>query len=141
MKTFHLIFGITIVIVFVLTGQYMDRYLNHLVGMPDLQRMFFRSRHIYILLAGLVNLGIGAYFTYRLEHWRLALQLLGSLLIVAATVMFVLAFIYEPPKADFETPFSGRAMYAILDGVLLHVISGLRWPFRRKRVSTSLNQE
>ncbi len=132
MKAFHLIFGITIVIVFILTGQYMDRYLNHLAGMPDPQRMFYRSRHIYILLAGLVNLGIGAYFTYRTERWRRALQLVGSFLIVAATVMLVLAFIYEPPQTDFEGPFSGRAMYAILDGMLLHVISGLRLPFRSK---------
>ncbi len=141
MKTFHVIFGITIVIVFVLTGQYMDRYLNHLVGVPDLQRMFYRSRHIYILLAGLVNLGIGAYFTYHIERWRLALQLVGSLLIVVATIMLVLAFIHEPPQANFEGPFSGRAMYAILYGTLLHVISGLRWPSRQQRVGQSRKEE
>ncbi len=141
MKTFHLIFGIAIVIVFVLTGQYMDRYLNHLEGMPDLQRMFYRSRHIYILLAGLVNLGIGAYFSYRSERWNLVLQLFGSLLIVCATVMLVLAFIYEPPQANFERPFSGQALYTILAGVLLHVISGLPGKTPQARDSPSLKEE
>jgi hypothetical protein len=130
LKAFHLIFGIVVVIIFVLTGQYMDRYLDHLAHTPDFQRMLYRSRHIYILLSGLLNISIGAYFTYHQETWRKALQFVGSALIASASVLFVLAFIYEPPKASLETPFSGKAMYLILDGTLLHLISGLR---RRKR--------
>ncbi|PYS73641.1 MAG: hypothetical protein DMF69_04235 [Acidobacteria bacterium] len=62
MKRFHLIFGLLLVIAFLLTGQYMDRFLQHLQSMPDGPRMLYRSRHIYILLSGLINLGIGAYF-------------------------------------------------------------------------------
>ena len=130
MKLFHLIFGITVVIVFVLTGQYMDRYLQHLEYTPDLQRMLYRSRHIYILLSGLLNLGIGTYFDYGPRRWRRVLQVIGSLLIVTATVLFILAFIYEPPRASLNTPLSGRAMYLILDGTLLHVIAGIRWRSR-----------
>jgi hypothetical protein len=129
MKIFHLVFGLLVVITFVLTGQYMDRYLAHLQFTPDLPRMLYRSRHIYILLAGLLNLGLGAYVSLAVEKWRKILQLLGSLLIVGATVMFVVAFVYEPPAGVFETPYSGRAMYWILDGTLLHVIAG----FRRRR--------
>ena len=66
MKKFHLVFGVLVIIVFVLTGQYMDRYHEHLRGMADGPRMLFRSRHIFILLSGLLHLGLGAYWRNRL---------------------------------------------------------------------------
>ena len=132
MKRFHQLFGITTVIVFLLTGQYMDKYLGHLQGMPDGPRMLYRSRHIYILLAGLLNIGIGAYFTYHVERWRRVLQLLGSGLIVFATCLFVAAFFYEPKLSGLVTPISQRSIFLISYGTLFHLFSGLR---RRKRAS------
>lgn len=111
---------------FLLTGQYMDKYLNHLVGMPDGTRLLYRTRHIFILLAGLLNLGIGAYFSYRRETWRRILQLLGSLLIIAASFLFLIAFFHEPNLTDLHTPLSHWGTYIIATGVLLHVISSVR---------------
>lgn len=70
MQRFHLIFGFTVVLIFLLTGQCMDKFLHHLVGMSDGPRMLYRSRHIYILMAGLLNVGIGTYLTY--ERTQLA---------------------------------------------------------------------
>ncbi|HXD32542.1 MAG TPA: hypothetical protein VN643_15580 [Pyrinomonadaceae bacterium] len=48
MKRFHLIFGLLVLVIFALTGQYMHRYLNHLEGMADGLRMMYRTRHIFI---------------------------------------------------------------------------------------------
>jgi hypothetical protein len=124
MKKTHLIFGACVVLAFLLTGQYMDKYFNHLVGMPDGPRLLYRTRHIFILLAGLLNLGIGAYITYRTERWRRVLQLIGSLLIVAASLLYLIAFFYEPNQANLRTPLSHWGTYFIASGVLLHVISG-----------------
>jgi len=126
MKRVHLIFGALIVLGFLLTGQYMDKYYNHLVGMPDGPRLLYRTRHIFILLAGLLNLGIGAYFTYRIETWQRTLQLLGSLLIFFASVLFVIAFFYEPHLSDLDTPLSHWATYTIAAGAVLHVVSETR---------------
>jgi len=126
MKKAHLIFGLAVVTVFLLTGQYMDKHFNHMVGVPDAPRLLYRTRHIFILLSGLLNLGIGAYFTYRIETWQRAIQLLGSFLIFAASVLFVIAFFYEPSRGDLRTPLSHDGMYAIAAGALLHVISGLK---------------
>ena len=126
MKKIHLIFGVFVVMAFLLTGQYMDKLYNHMVGVPDAQRLLFRTRHIFILLAGLLNLGIGAYFAYRVEKWRRVVQLLGSLLIFAASFLFVIAFFYEPKLSDLHTPLSHWGTYTIAVGALLHVISGLR---------------
>jgi hypothetical protein len=124
MKKTHLLFGAFVVLAFLLTGQYMDKYFNHLVGMPDGPRLLYRTRHIFILLSGLLNLGIGAYFTYRSETWRRVLQLIGSLHIIAASFLFLVAFFYEPSLTDLHTPLSHWGTYIIATGVLLHVISG-----------------
>jgi hypothetical protein len=126
MKKIHLIFGACVVLAFLLTGQYMDKYYNHLAGMPDGPRLLYRTRHIFILLAGLLNLGIGAYFTYRSETWRRTTQLLGSLLIFAASFLFLIAFFYEPHLTNLHTPLSHWGTYTIATGVLLHVISDVR---------------
>ena len=125
MKLFHLIFGLVVVIVFLLTGKYMDLYHNHLHGMPDGMRMLYRTRHIYILLAGLLNLGIGIYFRYRELNMRRVMQLLGSALIIVATVLFVMGFFYEPQLPNLETPLSHWGMYSIFAGTMLHLLSGL----------------
>jgi hypothetical protein len=126
MKKFHLIFGACVVLAFLLTGQYMDKFYNHLAGVPDGPRLLYRTRHIFILLAGLLNLAMGAYFNYRIQTWRRAIQLLGSLLIFAASFLFVIAFFYEPNLSNLHTPLSHWGTYTIATGVLLHVVSGTR---------------
>jgi hypothetical protein len=126
MKRFHLIFGLLVIVVFLLTGQYMDKFLQHLDGMPDGPRMLYRTRHIFILLSGLLNLGIGTYFSYGVTRWRRVLQFLGSGLIVVATALFVVGFFTEPKLAGLATPWSHWGMYLIAYGTLLHFFSGLR---------------
>lgn len=126
MKKLHLIFGVLVVMAFLLTGQYMDKHFNHLRGMTDAPRLLYRTRHIFILLSGLVNLGIGAYFTYRTETWQRAMQVLGSLLIFTSSFLFVIAFFYEPTlNNNLRTPLSHYGAYAIAMGAVLHVISGV----------------
>lgn len=112
-------------IVFVLTGQYMDRFHNHLEGMNDFQRILFRSRHIYILLPALVNIAIGTYFNYWFARWRKGLQIAGSFLITASSVLLVIAFFYETSRSTFDTPFSRLGLFTIFGGALLHFIGGL----------------
>jgi len=126
MRLLHLIFGISVLVIFLLTGQYMDRYLNHMVGVPDGLRMLYRTRHIFILLAGLLNLAVAAYFSYRSEVWRRVMQALGSSLIVVATALFITAFFYEPKLMHLQTPLSHWGTYTIGAGTLFHVFSGLR---------------
>ena len=125
MKRFHLIFGLLVIVVFLLTGQYMDKFLQHLEGMPDGPRMLYRTRHIFILLSGLLNVGIGTYFSYGVTRWRRVLQFLGSGLIVVATALFVVGFFTEPKLSGLATPWSHQGMYLIAYGTLLHLFSGL----------------
>jgi hypothetical protein len=126
MRRFHLIFGLTVLVVFLLTGQYMDRYHNHLEFMADGPRMLYRSRHIFILLSGLLHLGIGTYFSPRPTASRRALQISGSILITIATVVFTIAFFYEPRQAGLQNSLALTGTIMIAVGTLLHLFSGLR---------------
>jgi hypothetical protein len=125
MKKLHLVFGIFVLIAFLLTGQYMDKYYNHMAGVPDGIRLLYRTRHIFILLAGLLNLGIAAYFTYRLRLWRRILQLIGSGLIFLASLLFIAAFFYEPGLDNLYTPLSHWGTYSVVAGIVLHLLSGV----------------
>lgn len=103
----------------------MDKYFNHMVGVADGPRLLYRTRHIFILLSGLLNLAISAYFFYRIQPWRKIMQLLGSLLVFIASFLFLFAFFYEPKLNDLYTPLSHWGTYSIAVGTLLHVISSL----------------
>jgi hypothetical protein len=131
LRKVHLTFGILVLIIFLLTGQYMDKYYNHMVGVPDGIRLLYRTRHIFILLSGLTNLGIGAYFTFRPRLWGRVLQLVGSALTFLSSVLFTLGFFYEPGFGNLRTPLSHWGVYCIVAGVLLHLFSGINSPADR----------
>ena len=126
MKRFHLIFGLVLLVVFLLTGQYMDRFHEHLKFTPDGPRMLYRTRHIFILLSGLLHLGIGTYFSYRTQTWRRVMQYLGSALITIAPVLFTIGFFYEPHLQGLYAPLSKKGVIMIAVGALLHVVSGVK---------------
>jgi hypothetical protein len=125
MRKVHLVFGAVVILIFLLTGQYMDRVHNHLEGMADGPRMLYRTRHIFILLSGLLNLGVGTYLRARRDLQRRVCQWFGSAMIMLASALFVAGFFYEPTLSDLETPLSHWGAYAIVAGVLLHIISGV----------------
>lgn len=126
MKILHQTIGIVVVIIFLLTGQYLEIYYPHMEEVGDGMRMLFRSRHIYILLAGLINIGIGTYFSYRKERWRRVLQLTGSVLVLIAPFLLLAAFFYEPLLPNLQRTFTLPAIEFLLAGTLLHLLSGLR---------------
>jgi hypothetical protein len=103
----------------------MDKIHHHLQGMADGPRMLYRSRHIYILLSAILHLGVGSYFTYRLQTAQRTMQLLGSLLITIASALFVYAFFYEPNLSALYTPLSRNGIFMTAIGTLLHLLSGV----------------
>lgn len=94
--------------------------------MDDGARMMFRSRHIFILLAGLLNLGIGVYFTSWPERWRKRLQLAGSVLLIIAPLIMVGAFFYEPTLKGMPRTLTLPALVALIAGVFFHLLSAMR---------------
>ncbi len=125
MRKIHLAFGILVFATFLLTGQYMD-YLDVRSGaLGETARAMFRSRHIYLLMAGLVNLGVGAYFVTRGRGWRRGLQLTGSALVLVAPALMLAAFFTEPGAPGLRRHFTLPAVVVLAVGTLLHALSGV----------------
>ena len=126
MKRLHLLVGAFVLVAFLLTGQYMD-YLDVRSGaLGEAARVMFRSRHIYLLLAGLVNLGLGSYFADRGRGWRRSLQLTGSALVLVAPALMLAAFFTEPGAPGLRRHFTLPAVSVLAAGALLHALSGLK---------------
>lgn len=125
LKRLHFIFGVAILLVFVLTGQYMDRYYDHLREMEPMNRALFRAGHIYILLFGLINVAIGAYLKKPGHSLLEKGQWLGSLTMVASTLLIVCSFFTELPAEEINRPLARYALYLILAGVSIHGLVSL----------------
>lgn len=126
MKRLHLWVGAVALLAFLLSGQYMDYLEVRTNVLGETARVMFRSRHIYLLLAALVNLGVGAYFAYRERGWRRGLQLIGSALIIVAPVLMAAAFFAEPGEPGLKRHFTLPAVVILSIGTLLHALSGIR---------------
>ena len=120
-KRTQLILGIVLLVVFVLTGQYMEYVHNR--QLPDGQRILYRSRHIYLLLNALINISLGLYARYAVSGWRRSLQIIGSVLIMLAPGFLLAGFFYEPPRGADQTKIAPYGIFATAIGMLFHLIS------------------
>jgi hypothetical protein len=125
MRRWHLAVGLLATVTFLGTGQYMDRFLDHLHGMDAGPRLLYRTRHIFILLVALLHLALGVYAQPHVHPSRRACQYLGSLLTTVAAALFFAAFIYEPARGDLRSPLTHYASYAVVAGVALHLLGGI----------------
>jgi hypothetical protein len=123
LKRVHLLWGIVGLGAFLLTGQYMDRSLDHLVGMADGPRALYRSGHIYILYSALLNLLLGLYMTKAEATIDRTLQTIGSALVLGSLVLFLYSFAVETPLGQVERPMAREAIMWSLGGVLTHAIA------------------
>jgi hypothetical protein len=82
-----------------------------------------RSRHIYILAAGLINLMLGLYLHLQAAGWRKTAQTAGSGLLLGSTVLLILAFVIEPERAfQPEMWWSATGLYALFLGCMAHFV-------------------
>jgi hypothetical protein len=131
LQRIHLWLGLVTLFIFLLTGQFMDKYLGHLAGMADGPRMVYRSSHIYLLWSGLLNVSFGMY-PIGLEHgWRCYLKRLGSVVLLATPPLMLISFFQEPLLRDFQRPYSRAGNYLAVFGVSVRMVAH-RWTARRE---------
>lgn len=126
MQLCHRLAGVLVVVGFLLTGVYMRTHDPEMTQLPDVVRMLYRSRHIYLLFAGLLNLVLGAYWAARPPGWRRIVQLTGSALLLLAPILLAAAFFREPGLPGMDRTFSLPAIESMLAGSLCHAVSGWR---------------
>ena len=120
----HIVTGIVTVVVFLGTGLYMRANFPALYESNEVIRYLFRANHVYILFSGLLNIVLGTYVVYHDAGWRRKLQLLGSWLLLAVPVVFIVAFIVEPPQASPMRPLTLIGAFATLVGIVAHMVGG-----------------
>jgi hypothetical protein len=123
MRQLHRVVGVLVVIAFLLTGQYMEFKYGDWVGTDDAIRLMYRSRHVYIVMAGMVNIAVGLYFTWQARPWRRVLQMIGSGLILTTPFAMIAAFFYEPAAGALARQFTGPSVILLFSGVVLHLVS------------------
>ena len=119
----HLIFGIVVFVVFLVTGQFMEVSFPEKDVISQEFRLLMRSRHIYILLSALLHLLLGVYFQTIALGWRKHLQTAGSAFLAVGSVLLVFAFFYETYSTNHFSELSRSGLYVTLAGALFHVIS------------------
>ena len=124
MKRIHFVFGLVLVLVFLLTGQYMEYVHNR--TLTDGVRVLYRSRHIYLLFNALINITLGLYVLYAPSGWRRSLQITGSVLIIVAPAFLLVGFFYEPPRGANQTIVAPYGIFATAIGMLLHLVGAIR---------------
>ena len=95
MNKIHRLIGSLTVLIFLSTGFYMRANFPGLYEENEAIRFMYRANHIYILLAGLLNIAIGTYFIFTPKKWMKNLQIVGSSALLIAPVLLVSAFFWN----------------------------------------------
>jgi hypothetical protein len=131
MRAVHRWIGLLTVVVFLISGQFLRHHHPPIDTLSDSARLMLRSRHIYILSSGLVNLMLGLYVQRGLG-WRGVVQLIGSGLVMVSPALLVLAFVVETPRGfQAEMVWSHLGLYALFGGCMLHLVGAMDGRFAR----------
>ena len=122
----HRWLGLATIGLFLLTGVLLRRHHVHLLPVDSGLRLLFRSRHVYLLFSGLVNLSLGLRFVLPNSGRGRPLALGGSLLTLASPVLLAAAFFLEPMGSGQFGPMSGFGVIAAFVGVLSYALGTWR---------------
>ncbi|HSC15399.1 MAG TPA: hypothetical protein VLI71_09800 [Gammaproteobacteria bacterium] len=126
LRKLHLVVGLAGVAVFLATGAYMRAGFPDLYAGNEVLRYLYRSNHVYVLLASLVNVALGVHWTDVTPGWRATVSLIGSLLALASPAVLCFAFFVEAPVASPERIWTLLGVVAVAAGIALHVLGGAR---------------
>jgi hypothetical protein len=126
LRNLHFIVGLAGVAAFLATGAYMRAGFPDLYAANEVLRYLYRSNHVYILLASLVNVALGVHLTPVPPGWRTTVSLLGSLLALVSPAVLCFAFFVEAPVASPERVWTLVGVAAVAAGIALHVLGAVR---------------
>jgi hypothetical protein len=126
LRNWHLAVGLAGVVAFLGTGGYMRAGFPDLYAANEVLRYLYRSNHVYVLLASLVNVALGVHLTPVAPGWRATVSRVGSLLALASPAVLCLAFFVEAPVASPQRVLTLVGVVAVAAGIALHALGGAR---------------
>jgi len=118
----HLVVGLVAAVVFAGTGQVMRHTFPEAFRGDATMRMMFRSAHVDILLAALLNLALALGERPAETGRRALVQRAASGLVLASPALFTAAFFVEPAPGRLERPWVLSGVVAAVLGVGLHLL-------------------
>lgn len=122
MRFWHALVAALGLVAFIGSGKYMHWSLDHLAGMADGPRLMYRTSHIYILWAALLNLGLAIYLRRPIKRRAQVLQLIGSLALMAGPALILASFLTESVQPEFHRPMTRYAIYLAVFGMAMHAV-------------------
>jgi hypothetical protein len=113
--------GAATIATFIATGICLKFWGTELFGSNETMRFIYRANHVYIMFAGILNVAVGVYLCPHAKGWRRNLQVAGSVMLLIAPVLLILAYIREPRLATHVRPFTAAGVMLLLVGTLCHV--------------------
>ncbi|HTT07495.1 MAG TPA: hypothetical protein VMH34_01715 [Gammaproteobacteria bacterium] len=116
----HRWFGLATLVLFMFTGQIMIHHQPPVADMEMPLRLLFRSRHIYVLLGGLVNLLVGLRYVLPAAGWRRIAALSASGLALSSAPLLGAAFFAEAAGTGRPGPLSPLGLVAAFLGACVY---------------------
>jgi hypothetical protein len=126
-RNLHLLIGGIGLVLFMLQGQYMARFLG-VETLPDAARMLYRSAHIYLLMACVANISAGYFMTPVAIVSRL--QRLIGIILLLTPVLFIWSFFVESTVATLDRPIAKTGLYLLFGAAALLLLDDV---YRRIR--------
>ena len=118
----HLIFGILLFVLFLVTGQLMYFHFPDKLAIETDYRLLMRSRHIYILFSALIHMLVGA-LAWSVDGWRKWMQLAGTVLLYLGSVLVSTGFFVEVFEYKEFSDISALGVQATFAGSIAFLIS------------------
>ena len=120
--TAHLWVGISTILFFFVTGQLMDHWGLDQMSIEGSLRQLYRSRHIYLLFGGLVNLAVSMRFVLPASGEGSRVAVVGSMLMLISPVFLASAFFIEPPRLGHSTLLTILGVFSAYLGLLFYCL-------------------
>jgi len=118
--TTHRWVGIAAILLFYATGQIMDHRNLDQLPVDSAVRLLYRSRHIYLLFGGMVNVAVWMRFILPASGTGSRIAVVGSLLILVAPVFLACAFFLEPERAGHSSLLGALGVFASYIGLIFY---------------------
>lgn len=122
--TLYLSIGLSSLFFFIWTGKYLRSTYQDKQNLEMGFRIMLRSRHIFIFLMSLIEVGIGVYIFQSSKKLFLSIQWIATGLLFLGHMLFIYAFFYEVEiKYIPKTPILHFATYIVLTSLILHSLT------------------
>jgi hypothetical protein len=111
------------VVVFLYTGLYMRSHFPAAYEGDEAIRYLYRANHLYIMFSSVLNLVVGRSLVFARMPWRRALQIGGSVALLAAMALLIAAFFREPQFGGVVRQSTLLGCVLALGGSLVHAIA------------------